>query len=738
MMTRLTAITRLTSGSARLVLGLVALSFLVTSACDQPGDRRRSNPGAVLNWIETERLELALATSCEDARESFRDAAKANMRLRIESERYWYQQWQDGDFWQDGVPISEGISAPAESGAASADASVGGSGSRNYSDTNIQVRGVDEADIVKTDGTMIYSLKGEDLVLISAWPAENIQETARLSLPGQPYALYLVRDRVIALSRAHSAVDDPREFHPGLDIDMMFELPAYSWREVTVVSVIDVRNPASPTIVEQQAFDGASVDTRRVGDRVTLVQSTWLDNLENALNYWPNVHYDADSVDIELAFDALIRQNDAIIDSFDIDAWLPSRYDFVDGQVQSETSELLTECTQVYTPSVYAGSGLLTVVSFDLEQPSQAIGTSITGDWGTVYATLDALYIATNNTQLASQLSLDEVGFKDSTQIHKFSFSEEPGEAAIWQASGVVDGHTLNQFSFDERDGQLRVATTVGEVWSETASESFVSILEARDQALITIGKVGELGFGERIYSVRFVGETGYVVTFRETDPLYVIDLRDPTAPKVTGELKIPGFSTYMHPIGGQQLLAIGRDGTMSGETLGLQLQIFDVSDPSAPRVAHKTSIGTDWGTWSSAQDDHHAFVYYAQAKMLAIPVESWSYDEFTGHESLHSRLEIFNIDTQEGFSAQGSIDHRSLLSSPIAQNNDDCAPYPWEVNPSIQRGIFIEDHIYSISQMGIQAHQLDRIAEGPAAALRFDSESDTKEDVGCTEVELY
>jgi uncharacterized secreted protein with C-terminal beta-propeller domain len=216
------------------------------------------------------------------------------------------------------------------------------------------------------------------------------------------------------------------------------------------------------------------------------------------------------------------------------------------------------------------------------------------------------------------------------TDIHRFDISDPT--RATYDMSGHVDGQLLDQFAMDEHDGHLRVATTTGEAWIERGgageSESHVVVLAPRDGALTEVGRVSGLGRGETIQSVRFLGTVGYVVTFEQTDPLYTIDLSDPAAPRVAGELKILGYSAYLHPIGDGRLIGVGQDATEDGRQLGTQVALFDVRDPAAPtRVAQATlpnsSSGAEW--------DHHAFLWWPDAGLVAIPVSAFDGTPFEG-----------------------------------------------------------------------------------------------------------
>ena len=217
------------------------------------------------------------------------------------------------------------------------------------------------------------------------------------------------------------------------------------------------------------------------------------------------------------------------------------------------------DCTAVSHPAEYSGTSMLTVLTFDLTADSLGDGlpVSIVADGDTVYSNGTSLYVASDQRW---RVMTDEAGSYDRTAIYKFDVSA-PGKPR-YVGAGEVDGWLLNQYAMSEWDGFLRVATTSGDAWGEAAnSESAVYVLAERDNRLVEVGAVTGLGVTERIYSVRYVGPIAFLVTFRQIDPLYTVDLSDPTAPKVLGELKVTGYSSYLHPIGRTACSASVRSG---------------------------------------------------------------------------------------------------------------------------------------------------------------------------------
>lgn len=303
------------------------------------------------------------------------------------------------------------------------------------------------------------------------------------------------------------------------------------------------------------------------------------------------------------------------------------------------------------------------------------------------------------------------------THLHKFDLRDDP-TSPLYVASGTVEGGVLNQFSLDERDGFLRVATTenrtTGQDFWTTDRFNHLYVVAESDGLLDKVGDAGDLAKGESVMSVRFVGAKGYVVTFLQKDPLFVFDLSDPYAPRQLGQLNIPGFSQYMHPIDEGHLLTIGQDGDDAGTTGNLALQLFDVTDPVRPRQAFKFPF-SDFG-YSQAQNDHKAFTYFDKEKLLAFPYSSTSFTP-EGYYKPTSALEIFRVDIETGFSRLGAVDH-----SPLFPPQEPCSPLASYYGFDVRRGLFInrddKSYVYSISYAGMMVHDVAALGAGAVGQL--------------------
>ena len=476
------------------------------------------------------------------------------------------------------------VEQAAEQSAAAADAgpfpSTGGGpapadlGSRSEGGTNVQVAGVDESDIVKTDGEHLYIARGNRLHVakIREGGADFI---ASLRIDGAggseggPRELLIAGDTLLAIG---SSFDEALPFNSG-----RFR-PRRGDR--TWVFEIDISDPAQPRIRRSLHSYGTFSTARLVGSSARLV----LEGLPP--DEYSYLHALAESA----------GWRDDWVDSVRLNEWLP-RFVLVDHRNFNWRTGYTVACDRVHLPGgnvIWTGGGLSMLLTFDLS------GQAGISEWGSVavsaadpivYATSDSFYIASSHDWASS-----------STDIHRFDLSD-PAEPA-YDATASVRGELINQFAMSEYRGHLRVAATD---WNRWPLESALTVFDAGDE-LAEVGKVTGLGPTESIFAVRFLGDRGFVVTFRQTDPLYVLDLSDPTAPSVEGELKIPGFSRYLHPLGGGLLLGVGQDADPdTGRALGLQVSLFDVSDPSAPAQLARVPLGR---AESAAEFDHRAFTY--------------------------------------------------------------------------------------------------------------------------------
>ena len=543
----------------------------------------------------------------------------------------------DGGF---GFPVPLRAEEMAESAsadaAASAPAAQGGDG--GFSSTNVQVAGVDEPDIVKTDGNRILAVAQGALHYVDVSGGQPVYRGKVDLGDGWSYELFMQGDRALVFSNdGGGAVPFPIMEPEIADSEMADIAPTGFYTPTALIQEIDLSNPAAMTVAATLRVEGQYLSARSVGDVVWLSLNSYPAQFEFVYPRGP------------AAEDAAEAANRAIVANSELDDWLPTyRFDGPGGP----SSGVLTDCDQVYAPDQFSGFSALSVLTLSLAGPlTSGDAASVLADGQTLYGSGTSLYLA-NSTWEQPEIARDDIAPAPEdwyTEVHKFSVSA--GAPARYEASGTVPGHLLNQFSMDEHNGHFRVATTIGEPWNTETSESQVVVLAQQGRRLAEVGRVGGLGKGERIYSVRFMGDRGYVVTFRQVDPLYVLDLSDPAAPSVTGELKIPGFSTYLHPIGDGLLVGLGQHADDTGRTQGAKVSLFDVSNPAAPAeldviVFPDAHSGAEW--------DHRAFLYWAPEEMVAIPLTRYDYeggDEFFGAVALRVN--------RDGVAEIGRVSHR-------------------------------------------------------------------------------
>jgi uncharacterized secreted protein with C-terminal beta-propeller domain len=331
--------------------------------------------------------------------------------------------------------------------------------------------------------------------------------------------------------------------------------------------------------------------------------------------------------------------------------------------------------------------------------------TTILGKPGAVTASGESLYLAARRFSLAGDpWFLGGIGGDEATTIHKFELL--PGGAgSAYRGSGSVKGRILNQFSMDEHEGHLRIATTTGHLPSPDV-HSTVSVLAPTEEGLALVGQVDGIAPSEDIRSVRFSGGTGFIVTFKKTDPLFVLDLSRPQAPEIRGELKIPGFSTYMHMLDDGHILSIGYDADDQGDFAwfqGILLQVFDVTDLADPLLLHREVIGTR-GSTSEAATNHLAFTYFQPRGLLALPMTVCEGGSGGQHGSVmsFSGLMVYRVGIDEGFEFVGGVPHAAESTT------FHCGNWWTRSNSVVKRSIFMDDFVYSIALDRIDVAHLD------------------------------
>jgi hypothetical protein len=530
--------------------------------------------------------------------------------------------------------------------------------------TNVQEAGIDEPDVVKSDGSTLFALADGRLHALDA-RAQTPARLGTLDLPGDGYDHVMLRDgnRLLVMHREWAGTDGGAGGGAEPAGAVASSMPAYYGHPVTVLSEVDVSAPQAMAVTRTYRADGALVSARQSGRTARLVLR---------------------------ATPPAVREEGG---TRRVSRWLP-RATLRDRRTGRRKRARMVRCRSVRRPRQFSGLDTLTVLTVDLARGLPAVDSdAILIDADTVYGSAQSLYVATQRWVRALEQppgERSEVPEGMTTALHRFDASAE-GRTA-YRASGRVPGFLLSQWSLSEHEGVLRVASTEEPPWwgdRDDESHSSVTTLAERDGALHKLGSVGGLGRGERIYAVRFIGDIGFVVTFRQVDPLYTVDLSDPAAPEVLGELKIPGYSAYLHPVGEDRLLGVGQDATDEGRRLGAQVSLFDVSDLRNPRRVATHGLGEHSHT--EVEWNHLAFLWWPATRLAVVPFERYhETSPFTGAAGLTV--------SADGITELGRVSH------PAPGGN------PWSVSP-IRRSVVVGDRLFTVGYDGVQASRLDDLS---------------------------
>jgi|688.fasta_scaffold130253_2 uncharacterized secreted protein with C-terminal beta-propeller domain len=508
------------------------------------------------------------------------DWTKAEMLKRVgpyglETYPYMYASWRSGGFEGDMAASTEAPAAEALSGADFEP--MPGTSTTNTQETN-----VDEGDIVETDGRYVYSIIDNRVRSVDI---DNAMLLSEIDLPQGDSQMVLTGDHLVVATMTWTSVAD------------------------TIISKFAITD-GSLELTRRDHLEGTLVSVRAVSGQVHIVLNS---------SFLNRVAFVSPRDGSQDSLDAAEKKNNEVVNALSIDDFVPRTFE--EGPMGTwGTKSSAIDCAKLGHPSQFSGWGVTWVASIDMNSSTEVpVGTiGILAQSTSSYTSTESLYIAT--TRWDDAVYEEFVSSRQEppyTDIHAFTFSSEASDLS-YVASGRVEGTLLNSYSMSEYDGVLRVATTSYDYDFGGGQDNGVHILKVKDAELIEIGAVNGMGRGETIQGVRFDGPRGYVVTFRQVDPLYVLDLSDPTAPELVGELKVPGYSTYLKPIDGDRVITVGMAGTETGQITGAQVSVFDVSDPSNPRQVATAEIAQ----WSEATSDPHAFLWWAETGQIIVPKE--------------------------------------------------------------------------------------------------------------------
>ena len=555
-----------------------------------------------------------------------------------------------------------------------AQSNAASSQSPTHSETNQQVSGVDELDNVKNDGQYIYTITNNTVAIVQAYPTTDSRLLSRVNVSGTLQGIFVVGNRLVIVS------ENPGYSYPyyggGAPLPALgtgasqpgniAKIYPIQFSGTTSLFVFDISNHANPVITTRVDVNGTLAGARLIGNDVYLVATQ------------PVACYG--------------------------EILLPEQ--IVNGQVVKATP------TQVYHSDVVdQGYSFTTIVGFDTTQnnPSPVAKIYLIGATSTIYVSLRDIYLTQPMWSQSQQ-----------TIVHRISID---GLAITYQATGAVPGHVLNQFSMDEYNGYLRIATTnccsqsggpMPLAYAQVSQqETNVYVL---DKSLHTTGKLEGLSPGEQIYSARFMGDKVYLVTYKRTDPLFVIGLQDPARPKLLGQLNVTGVSDYLQPYDETHLIGIGQSGTdVAWENAvrftGLKISLFNVTDPNQPSETSRYLIGGP-GSSSPAINDHKAVVFDRTLNLLVIPVEITAQLQNTaywyGYQPIWQGAYVFNITPDNGIIFKGGITQLQNGQLPTWQDN----------NLFITRTLYIGNVLYTISNNMVQMNNLSDLSELGSVSL--------------------
>ncbi len=642
-------------------------------------------------------------------------------------------------------------SAPSPTTQATSAVSNSLGGSSDYSTTNLQVDGVDEADIIKNDGKYIYQVNHQELIVAEAYPSNSMSIVSRIDFKqGEftPQELYVDDQYLVLIGTAYyqgeigldgAGGGQIRAVSPSAQPQQSSKVQIYPPifnKSTSKIIIYDLADKTNLKKLREVELDGMYVSSRKVGSNLYLIANKYLDTyqimeqeVEPALPSYRDTVAKEDFVTIGYNdihyFPDFVEPNYLLIAGLDL----------AQGDKKMQVSSYLGSGQNIYasTSNLYVA-----VAQYErADQPKQPEAAILPAPVPQVDPNSSASSSPSSSSRAPSQLKPNPL--KTTTALYKFELTQG---GTTFKVKGEVPGNILNQFAMDEANGYFRIATTTGEIWrsDEFTSKNNVYIL---DQALQLTGKIEDIAPGEKIYSVRFMGDRGYMVTFKNVDPFFVLDLKNPAAPSILGALKIPGFSDYLHPYDENHIIGFGKEtveitqdkgqgilpGAPMGSTAfyqGLKLAVFDVTDVSHPVEMFKTIIG-DRGTDSEVLHNHKALLFDKEKGILSFPVTLM---EVQNPVAANSRIRvpeygqftfqgayIYQFDLLKGFTLRGKITHlkdTDLLKA--GQHYMDSSN-----SQAVERIIFIKDTLYTISKKMIKAHDLTSLQEKNSLIVKQD-----------------
>jgi inhibitor of cysteine peptidase len=565
----------------------------------------------------------------------------------------------------------------------------------DYSETNIQVEGVDEADIVKTDGEYIYVVSGGNVTIVKAYPPEEARVVSKISLTGGIAGIFINGDKLAVFETEYG-------IYPLYEGEIAYDLPSSS-EEVNETTGDDETSCAPP-----QTNGSAADDETRTSSSSSEPKNGNTTAEEPPRNPVPTepIVYEPPTTSIKV-YDISDRGNPVLTRNFSVDGnYFSSRmigdYVYVVAtqwavfietdvflpRVHSDNETEVIAADDIYyydlSDSSYSFTSIVALnIQNDAQEPTHQ--TILLGGTSTIYVSQNNIYLTFPNYVWQENETMK-------TTVQRIKINKQ---AITFAAQGEVPGYILNQFSMDEHSGYFRIATTTNNwrTFAEATSENNVYVL---DMNLNIVGKLEDLASGEQIYSTRFMGDRCYLVTYRQIDPFFVIDIANPTEPKVLGYLKIPGFSGYLHPYDENHIIGIGKQDT------NVKLSLFDVTDVTDPTETAKYIVEAEYSD-SPVLYDHKAFLFDKPKQLLALPVSTNLLRLRDGNSNYWQGAYVFDI-SLDGIELRGGITH--MEDGFVVDGKYYYYDY------TVQRTLYIDNVLYTISSMKVKMNNLETLAE--------------------------
>ncbi|OVE82767.1 hypothetical protein BVY03_00155 [bacterium K02(2017)] len=604
------------------------------------------NPGPVINVTPNS------LTKIDDQSILVSDFAQ-NLTKQSNTSLDYYLDYDCSPVYYDDIVMSSPISsndtgqqsAPTNSGAATEESDFG------FTDTNVQEQGVDEADLIKTNGKSLFVATYTGIDIFKAWPLVEFEKLTTYQTDHPVSALYLVNDQLITLSNTYHKSKSQKN-----DTQLKYS------KRITRVEFIDISNPAKPILKRVKEIEGYYNNSRLVDGILHMVIPTYAHStikLEtpdySKLYKLACSENSSDQDELKKLIQEYKDKNEQIIQNITLADFLPWQGDG-DNFAPIQTQVLDVEHVSFYSENDSKFTNLLGLISLDIDEARNEFYTYISGHAYQIYASKESIYLS--NFDYHNQ----------ATRIHKFDI-QSSDKLNDYVSSGAVAGYVNDQFSMSEYNDYFRIATTVGNIGSSDSYNN-VYILDATKDGLPLVGAIENIAKTETIYAARFMGNRGYLVTFEKVDPFFVLDLTDPTNPSIEGELKMPGYSSYLHLLNEDYVIGLGKDAEDAGNFSwfqGLKLATFDVTNTSQPEIADERIIGGR-NTESAALYDSHAFTFDRSSGLLALPL---SYCEAgNGGSSIgqfrYNGVHLYGIDENGIIDDQGIIKLPNTSTEPL------------------------------------------------------------------------